>query len=176
MRKERGAALVLVVVALAVLLPLVLVLSRNVVARQNRTTAFRETVRREMILRDAFGRTAERLRRERFDLAPDEGRRLRFIGLDPTIEVEITRQPDAVIGLDGRVFRGREASSLDLELAGLDPREIMVHQYRKLQIYLVEAESRGGGFVPAVRLLGVLARRWDGRVVSLGVRVDRIPS
>lgn len=174
MRKgERGAALVLVVVALAVLLPIALVLWRNVFAWQSQTTAFKEAVRRESVLRNAVERAAEQLRTAAFPLAVDEARRLTIPEISEPLTVEITRQPDAVVTLDGDVLRGPETRGVNLGQFGIDSRGLVVYQYRKLEIYLVEAESRGESVVPSVRVLGVLGRDPDGRVLTLGVRADR---
>jgi len=172
-RNERGAALVLAVVALAILLPIALVLWRNVFTWQNQATAFKEAVRREGILRNAFERVAERLRAGALPLAVDEAERLTLPEIAEPLTLEITRQPDAVVTLDGDVLRGAQTRGLDLARLGVDSRGAMVYQYRKVEIYLVEAESRGASVVPSVRVLGVLGRDPDGRVLTLGVRCDR---
>jgi hypothetical protein len=171
--KERGAALVLVVVALAVLLPIALVLWRNVFAWQGQATAFKEAVRRESVLRNAVERAAERLRTRDLALAVDEARHITLPEITEPLTVEITRQPDAVVTLDGDVLRGAETRGVNLGQFGVDNRGAVVYQYRKLEIYLVEAESRGASVVPSVRVLGVLGRDPDGRVMALGVRADR---
>jgi hypothetical protein len=162
-----------VVVALAVLLPIALVLWQNVFVWQGQTTAFKEAVRRESILRNAVERTAERLRTRAFPLEVDEARRLTLPEISEPLTVEITRQPDAVVTLDGNVLRGAETRGVNLGQFGVDNRGAVVYQYRKLEIYLVEAESRGASVVPSVRVLGVLGRDPDGRVMTLGVRSDR---
>jgi hypothetical protein len=162
-----------VVVALAVLLPLALVLWSNVFAWQNGVTAFREAIRRETILKNAFQRAAERLRAGEVMLAVDESRLLAFPEISEPLDLQITRQPDAVVSLDGSVLRGSEAGSVSLGQFGVDSRGGIVYQYRKLEIYLVEAEERGSSVVPSVRVLGVLGRAPGGRVVTLGLRCDR---
>ena len=47
-----------------------------------------------------------------------------------------------------------------------------MREYRKIEVYHVEAESPARYPFPAVRLLAAIGRL-DGRVVCLGVRYDR---
>jgi hypothetical protein len=49
----------------------------------------------------------------------------------------------------------------------------VVRQYRRLEIYLVEAESPARSPFGAVRLLAVVARLDTEEVVCIGARYDR---
>jgi type II secretory pathway pseudopilin PulG len=190
-RGERGIALLLVLVALAILLVLAIVVSQVALSRRTKATAYRETLARQVAVRGAFDAVRERLFSKQLVLAPERAQRF-ALGepLAVAVRVQVTRETDAVVARDGRVLRGLEASGIDLAQAGVHGEKQTVvkpdntveislvgkrtvYEYRRLEIYLVEAEADGGPSFPAVRLLGGLARLDDGRVLSLGFRFDR---
>ena len=77
-----------------------------------------------------------------------------------------------ILGLDGSVIDPDDAADLDLDRLGIDPTSGAVRQYRRLEVYLVEAESPARYPFAAVRLLAVVGRLDEG-VICLGVRYDR---
>jgi len=190
-RGERGLALLLALVALALLLALALVVSQVALSRRTKATAYRETLARQIAVRGAFDSVRERLFSTELVLAPERTSRFEVgAPLPVAVRVQVTRESDAVLTREGRVLRGVETLGIDLAQIGvhgqkqatidkdgkLEIRMVgkrMVHQYRRLEVYLVEVEADGGPSFPAVRLLGGLARLDDGRVLSLGFRYDR---
>lgn len=173
-RQERGAALVVVLVALAVLLPLALVLSQLVLMRYRQVGVFREDLVGQTAVRGALDLAMARLRSRQIVLGLDETEPFEA-GKPGTwpVHVRVSRQPDAVVTLDGRLLGPDRAFGLDLQRVGLDGEGRLVRQYRKLEVYLVEAESPARVAAPAVRLLAVVARLENGGVVCLGLRYDR---
>jgi len=173
-RGERGLALLLVLAALAMALVLVLVVSKVALSRRVKATAYRETLARQIAVRGALDSVRERLFTKKLVLSPDRVSQFELgAPLAVAVRVRVARESDAVVTLDGRVLRGLEASGIDVAEVGMDGTKRTVHPYRRLQVYLVEAEAEGGPSFPAVRLLGGLARLDDGSVLSLGFRYDR---
>jgi hypothetical protein len=172
--RERGVALLLVLVALAAVLPLAIVLSELVIARHRQVNLFRENLAGQAIVRGALDVAMARLRSKQiapepnaeqgFEVAPESSR---------SAHVRVERQPDALLALDGRVLGPREAFGVDAQRIGVDPDGRVVRQFRRLEVYLVEAESPPRVPFPAVRLLAVVARLDGGEVVCIGVRYDR---
>jgi hypothetical protein len=87
--------------------------------------------------------------------------------------VRVTREPDTVLTLGGRVLDPEDAPDVDLDAVGIDGLGSAVRQYRRLEVYLVEAESPARYPFPAVRLLAVVARPDAEGLRCLGVRYDR---
>jgi hypothetical protein len=85
----------------------------------------------------------------------------------------VSRQPDAVISLDGRVLDALEAAAADLTQVGLDPDMRRVRLFQKLEVCLVEVTVAGPGSLAGVRLWGVLVRDRGGTWRRAGLRMDR---
>jgi hypothetical protein len=96
---------------------------------------------------------------ESFDLDEPESRPVR---------VRVSRQTDAVLSLEGRLLTPDEAAKVDADALGIDGLGNVVHQYRRLEIYLVEAESPARRPFGAVRLLAAVARLDTGRSAASG--------
>ena len=55
-------------------------------------------------------------------------------------EARISRRPDVVLTLDGRILQGSAADDVDVDRAGMDAEGRVVYRYRKLEIYLVQVD------------------------------------
>jgi hypothetical protein len=129
-------------------------------------------MRRRLAVQAAFDRTADRLRAGELRLSPGQSESLDGSGAGVyPVKGAVTRRPDAVLTLAGSVLPA-DHPGVDLRQVGIDGEGRLVYQFRRLEIYLVELEA-GVAPLPAMRLLGVLARLPDGRVVPLGSRYDR---
>lgn len=181
--EERGAALVLVLMALATVLPLVLVLSELVLMRQRQVNVYRENLGGQAGVRGGLALAMARLQptsrvagaERSAQIVLSVGQATRFSLDDPgtrPVRVLVSREPDAVLTLEGRVLRPEDVG-LDLRRVGIDGEGRVQRQYRLLEVYLVEAEAPARYPFPAVRLLGVVARVEDEAVVCLGLRYDR---
>jgi len=173
--KERGAALLLVLVALAFLMPLSLLLSDFALRRQRQVNARQQNVAGQAAVRGALDLTMARLQSGRIALVgPDQSARFELEEPETRlVRVRVSREPDAVLTLGGRVLGPEEAAELDLDQLGIDNLGGAVREYRRLEIYVVEAESPARSPFGAVRLLAVVARLDTGEVVCLGTRYDR---
>jgi hypothetical protein len=89
------------------------------------------------------------------------------------VSVRVDRDPDEVLSIDGRVLGPEEAADVDLDRLRSDFLGRPVHEYRKLEIYRVEAESAARYPFGAVRVMAVMARLDTGQVVCIGTRYDR---
>jgi hypothetical protein len=169
--RERGAALLVVVLCLAALLPLALGLSSLVLRRQHQVGRWQGESAGRLAVQGAYQVVWARIEARTLSLRPGETRVLRLSEVGPTgVTVRIRRQPDVGIGLDGRVV---PASAADLEQRVVDAEGRVFCPWRLLEVYQVEAEAGGTAAGPDVRLLGGLARLDDGRTLSLGQRYDR---
>jgi hypothetical protein len=171
--QERGAALVVVMVVLTLLFPMALMVAALTAARQRQVNAYRETLAREIAVRAALDVAISRLASRRIGLRPGEARPLQVPALSNPVRLQVTRQPDVLVTLDGQILASHQSFGLDPNQIGLDGDGRIVYHYRRLEIYLVEAEASGAGPAAPVRLLGVLGRLANGRVLSLGYRRDR---
>jgi len=173
--KERGAALLLVLVALAFLMPLSLLLSDFALRRQRQVNARQQNVAGQAAVRGALDLTMARLQSGRIALVgPDQSARFELEEPETRlVRVRVSREPDAVLTLGGRVLGPEDAAELDLDQLGIDNLGGAVREYRRLEIYVVEAESPARSPFGAVRLLAVVARLDTGEVVCLGTRYDR---
>jgi hypothetical protein len=173
--KERGAALLLVMITLAALMPLALLLSDFAWRRQRQVNARQQDLGGQAAVRGAVDLVMARLQSgrldlrgadqsERFELDEPEGRPVR---------VRVSRQADAVLGLDGRLLTPEEAATIDEGALGIDGLGNVVRQYRRLEVYLVEAESPARRPFGAVRLLAALVRLDTGEIDCIGMRYDR---
>lgn len=173
--RERGAALVLVLIALMTLMPLALLLSDFVLRRQRQVNAHQQNLGSQAAVRGALDLAMARLQSGRIALVgPDQSARFELEEPESRpVRVRVSRQPDAVLTLGGRVLDSEEAADLDLDQLGIDGAGRVVRQYRRLEVYLVEAESPARYPFGAVRLLAVVARPDTENVVCLGLRYDR---
>jgi hypothetical protein len=173
--KERGAALLLVLIALAALMPLALLLSDFVWRRQRQVNGRQQNVAGQAAVRGALDLAMARLQAGRIVLVgPDQSARFELEEPESrAVRVRVSREPDAVLTLEGRVLDPEEAADLDLDALGIDGLGRVVRQYRKLEVYLVDAESPARYPFGAVRLLAVLARPDTGEIICIGARYDR---
>jgi hypothetical protein len=172
--KERGAALLLVLVALSAVIPLVAALSDLVMMRHRQATTFRENLVGQAAVRGALEVVVARLTSGQIALGPDQDERFEL--KEPgsrAIRVRVSREPDAVLTLEGTVLRVEEVAENGGERSGIDDEARVVGEYRRLEVYLVEAECAARNPFPTVRLLAVLGRLDGGGLVSLGIRYDR---
>jgi hypothetical protein len=173
--KERGAALLLVMIMLAALMPLALLLSDFAWRRQRQVNARQQDLGGQAAVRGALDLTMGRIQSgrldlrgadqsERFELDEPEGRPVR---------VRVTRQTDVVLSLEGRLLTPEEAAMVDVGALGIDGLGNVVRQYRPLEVYLVEAESPARRPFGAVRLLAAVTRLDTGEIYCIGMRYDR---
>jgi hypothetical protein len=173
--KERGAALLLVMIMLAALMPLALLLSDFAFRRQRQVNARQQDLGGQAAVRGALDLVMARIQSgrldlrgvdqsERFELEEPEGRPVR---------VRVTRQADAVLSLDGRLLTPEEVAMVDVGALGIDGLGNVVREYRRLEVYLVEAESPARQPFGAVRLLAAVARLDTGEIYCIGMRYDR---
>jgi hypothetical protein len=173
--KERGAALLLVLIALVALMPMALFLSDFAWRRQRQVNARTQNVGGQAAVRGALDLAMARIQSGRIRLlGPDQSERFELEESEVRpVRVRVSRQSDAVLGLEGRVLTPEEAAEVDADERGIDALGRVVRQYRRLEVYLVEAESPARHPFGAVRLLAAVARLDSGEVVCIGVRYDR---
>jgi hypothetical protein len=173
-RAEDGAALVVVLMAIAVLLPPTLVLATLALRWQRQSIDFRDRMSQELGAQAVLEEARARIYSDDFDLPEGEGRTFEPRPIEGlTAAVRVSRADDVVLTLDGRVLRGIAAGRVDLEAMGVDPEGRMVYQFRKVEIYLVDVHVSRRPSLPAVRLYGVLGVLPDGSVQTLGVTLSR---
>ena len=173
--KERGAALLIVMITLAALMPLALLLSDFVWRRQRQVNARQQDLGGEAAVRGALDLSMARLQSGRLSLrGPDQSEQFELEEPESRpVRVRISRQTDAVLSLEGRLLTPEEAAMVDVDALGIDGFGNVVHEYRRLEIYLVEAESPARRPFGAVRLLAAVARLDTGEIYCLGMRYDR---
>ena len=170
---ERGVSLVLVLVALAALTPLALMLSNFVLTRQRQVNAHQQAVGSQAAVRGGLDLAMSRLGAGELALVPSESSDFDLETGPRPVRVRVTRDADAILALDGRVIDPADEPDLDLDQLGIDASGGgAVREYRRIEVYHVDAESPARYPFPAVRLLAAIGRL-DGRVVCLGVRYDR---
>lgn len=174
MGSERGSTLVVVLLMLLLLLPLTLILGRLVMQWQGGAAQFYRMVELEYAARAGFEEAVARLGSGRMELGRDRGSEFDVEEIEgPRTHVRVSRQPDAVISLEGRVLGELEAAGTDLTQIGLDPDMRRVRQFQELEVCLVEVTVDGPGSRPGVRLWGVLIRAVGGTWRRAGLRIDR---
>jgi hypothetical protein len=173
---ECGAAILIVLVAIVVLVPPTLVLTSLAFRWQRQAIDFRDVVAAEEVARAGFEKSLQRLSGDELNLAP--GQASVFVSELPDgirASVRIERQQDIVLTLSGRVLSGIESGRVDLQRMGVDQEGRAVYQYRQLEVYLVRSEVRRRPTLPVVRVLGVVAELPDdGGLEVLGVDVRRV--
>jgi type II secretory pathway pseudopilin PulG len=173
--QERGAALLVVIVALAALMPLALLLSDFAWRRQRQVNGRQQNLAGQAATRGALDLTMARLQSGRLDLTgPDQSTRFELEEPEGRpVRVRLSRQDDAVLSLEGHVLTPEEAAMVDVDQVGTDGFGNVVHEYRRLEVYLVEAESPARPPFGAVRLLATVVRLDTGDIKCIGLRYDR---
>jgi len=172
---ERGAALILVMIALAALMPLALLLSDFTWRRQRQVNARQQDVGGQAAARGALDLAMGRIQSgrlvlrgpdqsERFELEEPEGRPVR---------VRVSRETDAVLSAEGQLLTPEDAAMVDVDQLGIDDLGNQVREYRRLEVYIVEAESPARHPFGAVRLLAAVVRLDTGETHCIGLRYDR---
>lgn len=173
---ERGAAILVVLLAIVVLLLPTMVLMSLAFRWQRQAIDFRDLTGSEQAAWAGFEEA--RLRLSGNDLRLEPGEASVFArelpeGLRASVRVE--RMDDVVLTLEGRMLDSVAARQVDLEHVGVDPEGRTVYQYRKLAMYLVRSEVRRRPTLPVARLYGVVAELPDdGGLEVLGLDVRRV--
>lgn len=169
---ERGSALVVVLMALVVMLPLALLLMTTAFRAQRQAQSMRDLTALDYAVRAGFADAHLRLAERRIDLAPRSASSYQTVVDDVTVRVRVERQQDAVLSLDGRVLTGSDADEADVDAKGFDPTMRPVHQFQRLEVFLVESRADQSG-LPTVRLSAVLVRAGSGPLQQAGLVVER---
>ena len=171
--KEAGAALLVVLVAIVVLLPATLVLTSLAIRWHRQSLDYRDTVAEEFVARAGFEEARNRIASETLGLATGEATSFERRESELTARTRIARAQDIVLSLDGRILDASAAAKADLELTGTDPEGRVVYRFRKLEIYVVQVDVARRPTLPAVRSYGIVAKLPDGSVETLGLTVRR---
>ena len=173
-RSEEGSALTIVLIAVMILLPLSLILTGMILKWQRQSAEFRDGLAMEYTARAGLAEAFNRISAGEFSLVSGESTdfETKDVGNFPA-RVRVSRTKDVILSLDGRAVEEPEASSIDLEQTAVDPDLRRVRLYRKLDVYLVEAQvSNKPGWV-SVRLKAVLLRPENGPLRQVGLRIER---
>ena len=172
---SRGAALIVVLLAIAVLLPPTLVLATLALKWQRHSLDYRrDTISEEFIAHAGFEEARNRVAGDGLGLAPNEGSAFVVDDLgDLRASVRVAREADIVLTQTGRVLEGVAAERADLELTGVDAEGRVVYQFKKLEIYVVQVDVSRRPTLPAVRVYGVLAKLPGGSIEILGTSSAR---
>jgi len=173
--RERGAALLIVLIALAALMPLALLLSDFAWRRQQQVNARQQDLGGQAAVRGGLDVAMARVQSGRLDLrGADQSEEFEMEEPEGRpVRVRVSRQTDAVLSLEGRLLTPEEAAMVDVDALGIDGLGNVVHEYRRLEVYLVEAESPARRPFGAVRLLAAVARLDTGEIYCIGMRYDR---
>jgi hypothetical protein len=173
-RDEGGAALIVVLLAIVVLLPLTLVLAKFALEWQRQSLDYRDTISEEFGAHAGFEHARDRIAANGLELEPDQGRSFVVEELaELGIRVRVSREADVVVSHTGSVLDKASAQSADLELTGVDAEGRVVYQFRKLEIYVVRVDVSRRPTLAAVRLYGIVAKLPDDTVEILGSRLSR---
>lgn len=171
---EKGSALVIVLVAMMLFLPLVIILTAMVLSWQRQSVNFRDLLSHESAARAGFELATLRLGRAEIEIDQGKSSTFPLSGLGgPGAQVRIRRQADAILSLSGRFLEPEEAAEVDIEAIALDADGRQVRLYMKLEVYLVEVQVLPRPSLVTVRLRGALIRREDGTVSPVGLDVER---
>jgi hypothetical protein len=96
-RGERGASLILVLVALATLMPLALILSDLVLMRQRQVNRHQQNVGGQVMVRGALELAMSRLESGRIALGSAQSAEFELEEAPRPVRVRVTRHPDAVL-------------------------------------------------------------------------------
>jgi hypothetical protein len=170
---ERGASLILVLVALAALTPLAMMLADLVSMRQRQVTSFQQNLGGQAAVKTGLDLAVTRLQSRQITLVPGESAGFEVKLVPRPVRVRVVRQADTILALDGSVIDAQDAADLDLEGLVIDAVSGgAVRRYRRFDVYLVEAECSARYPFAAVRLLAAVARL-DRGITCIGVRYDR---
>jgi hypothetical protein len=168
---ERGAALIVVLLALAALLPIALGLSELVFRRQRQVARWQGASAGRLAVVGALESVRLRVSSRGVRLEPGESGTWKLRGVGPRgVRVRLRREEDVAVRLDGHVVPAREA---DLAARVIDSDGDSFCPWRRVEVYLVELEAEGTAGNPAMRLLGGIGRLEDGSTLTLGYRIDR---
>lgn len=168
---SRGAALVVVLLAIAVLLPPTIMLATLALNWQRQSLDYRDTISEEFAAHAGFEEARVRIDADGLGLEPDEGST--FVVEELGASVHVAREADIVLTQTGRILYGTAAQKADLELTGVDAEGRVVYQFKKLELYVVRVDVSRRPTLPAVRLYGVLAKLPGGGIEVLGQRSTR---
>ncbi|HEY7700416.1 MAG TPA: hypothetical protein VIE88_18455 [Vicinamibacteria bacterium] len=170
MKREEGAALVTVLVAIIVLLPPTILLARLAFRWQGQAIDFRDRIAQELAAEGVLEEARARLAGDGIDLAPNQGTSFVPRPIQGLVsKVRVSRAEDVVLTLDGRVLEGVAARGVDLEQTGTDPEGRVVYQFRKVEVYLVEVDVSRRPSLPPMKLYGVLGKLPGGTLQTLGL-------
>ena len=173
-QSERGSALVVVLVAIVILLPLTLLLSTVALRWQKQSLSLRDGFGGEFAARAGLEEAKNRIATDGFDLAPERETSFVVDEIGPlTVSVSVLRQPDIVLTVSGQVLEGAAARSVDVEATGTDAEGREVYRYRPLEVYMVRSEVIAGSGRRGVRLYSVIGRLPDGSIRPLGVSAKK---
>ncbi|HEY7698374.1 MAG TPA: hypothetical protein VIE88_08150 [Vicinamibacteria bacterium] len=170
MKRNDGAAIVTVLIAIAVMVPPTIILATLALRWQRQSIDFRDRIAQELAAEGVLDEARARLAGKDLDLAPEEG--ATFV---PRAEkemeaaVRVSRADDVVLALDGRLLEGAAATSADLEATSTDAEGREVFQYRRIEVYLVQVDVSRRRSLPPLKLYGVLAKLPDGSIQTLGL-------
>jgi hypothetical protein len=174
LRHERGAALLVVLVALAALLPIVVALSELVLARQRQANTLRENLSGEAAARGGLEVALARLSSRQITLDPGQDLRFELDGPPGrVVAVRVQRDPDAVLLSVGAVLRADEVAESPDGMATAAGQGQLIGEHRRLEVYLVEVECASHRPFPSVRVLAAAVRVGNAAVEPVGVRSDR---
>jgi hypothetical protein len=171
LKREEGAAIVIVLIAIAVMVPPTIILASLALRWQRQSIDFRDRIAQELAAEGVLDEARARLAGNDLDLAPDQGATFVPRAAEQGIEagVRVSRAEDVVLALDGRLLEGAAAASADLEATGTDVEGRVVFQYRRIELYLVEVDVSHRASLPPLKLYGVLAKLPDGTIQTLGL-------
>ena len=173
-RNERGVALVLVLLAIVVLLPLTLVLSSFAIQWQRQSLDYRDMISEEFAGQSGFEEARNRVAANGLDLEPNQASTFLVEELaEFGTRVRVSREADIVLSQTGHILDPLAAGDADLALTGVDAEGRVVYQFRKLEIYVVQVDVSRRPSLPAVRLRGVLAKLPENTIQTLGSQLTR---
>jgi hypothetical protein len=168
---ERGAALIVVLLALAVLLPIALGISGLVFRRQKQVARWQGANAGRLAVVGAFESVRLRVASREIGLRPGDFRSWEQRELGPRgVSVRVRREEDVAIRMDGQIVPAHEA---EFGEQVIDSDGDVFCPWQRVEVYFVEAEAEGTAGSPSMRLLGGIGRLKDGRTLPLGYRVDR---
>ncbi len=168
---ERGVALIVVLLALAVLLPIALGISGLVYRRQQQVARWRGANAGRLAVVGAFESVRLRVASREIGLNPGDFRSFEQRELGPRgVNVRVRREEDVAIRMDGQIVPAHRA---EFGEQVIDSDGDAFCPWQRVEVYFVEVEAEGTAGNPSMRLLGGIGRLKDGRTLSLGYRVDR---
>ncbi len=168
---ERGAALIVVLLALAVLFPIALGVSELVFRRQRQVARWQGASAGRLAVVGAFESVRLRVASREIALEPGDFRSWERREVGPRgVSVRVRREEDVAIRLDGQIVPAHEA---EFGERVIDSDGDSFCPWRRVEVYFVEVEAEGTAGNPSMRLLGGIGRLEDGRTLTLGHRVDR---